>query len=56
MRKMSVYFFFEQAKMRYINKKFWSLAQWVPKETKEGYKIVQIKTTKYMKDNKSANP
>lgn len=35
--------------MRYINKKFWSLSQGVPKETKQGYNKVSIKPTK---DNK----
>jgi hypothetical protein len=42
--------------MRYINKKFWSLAQGVPKETKQGYNKVPIKTAKENNKNKSVNP
>jgi hypothetical protein len=38
--------------MKYINKKFLSLTQGVPKETKQGYNKVPIKTTK---DNKGKN-
>jgi len=39
--------------MRYINKKFWSLTQGVPKETKRGYNKVPIKTTKDNKEKKN---
>jgi len=46
------FFFFEQAKMRYINKSFVPLAQEVPKKIKQSYNKVPIKTEK---ENKRAN-
>jgi len=51
-----IIFFFEQTKMRYINKSFVPLAQEVPKETKQSYNKVPIKTEKENKKSKSANP
>ena len=50
------FFFFEQAKMRYINKSFVPLTQEVPKETKQSYNKVPIKTETENNKSKSANP
>jgi len=50
------FFFFEQAKMRYINKSFVPLAQEVPKKTKQSYNKVPIKTETENNKSTSANP
>jgi len=51
-----IIFFFEQTKMRYINKSFVPLAQEVPKETKQSYNKVPIKTETENNKSTSANP
>jgi len=56
-KKMNIIiFFFEQTKMRYINKSFVPLAQEVPKETKQSYNKVPIKTETENNKSTSANP